>query len=85
MSKIIPDCAEDNKTNYDNQVINLKYFSCSFHYVIGFIYSNNAIFQKTTTILEKIIFDCSLYIIFNSEDLYKIKFFFFNETQYFFL
>lgn len=26
MSKIIPDCVEENKTNYDNQVGHLKIF-----------------------------------------------------------
>lgn len=33
MSKIIPDCAEENKTNYDNQVPTLKKILGTYFYI----------------------------------------------------
>lgn len=48
MSKIIPDCAEENKTNYDNQVIFFKYF---FQITLG-VSNVDLILEKSLKIMK---------------------------------
>lgn len=57
MSKIIPDCAEENKTNYDNQV--LRTFLFFFYTYSAFIYLNSTLngFQNEFKTLCKLIFN----------------------------